>query len=65
MSEPLVLWMFMLLVQQAGLAGGAGADKFACESSRAAMIHEMEDMGQQIISASQCAPVTLIPYKKA
>lgn len=65
MTEALVVWIFMLLVQQAGLSGGAGADKVACEASRAAAVHELEEMGMQIIGASECTPVTLKPYKKA
>ena len=65
MTEPLLIWVFMLLLQQQGMAGGAGADKDACDAARTNMIHEMSEMGQQIIAASNCAPFTLIPYSKS
>ena len=64
MSEALVIWVFMLLVQQQGMAGGAGADKPACEVARASMIHDMEEMGQAIIASSACEKFTLNPYAK-
>ena len=64
MTEPLLIWVFMLLVQQQGMAGGAGADKFACQVARDNMIKELDEMGQQIIAASECGPFTLSPYKK-
>lgn len=63
MTESLILWVFMLLIQQQGMAGGAGADKFACQVARTNMIRDLSEVGQQIIAASECVPFTLAPYK--
>lgn len=64
MSTPLVIWVFMVLVQQQGMAGGAGADKPACEAARTNLIAEMKTMGQEIIAASECQKFTLTPPTK-
>lgn len=64
MSAPLVIWVFMLLMQQEGMAGGAGADKFACEAARTNLIDEMKSMGREILAASECQQFTLTPPAK-
>lgn len=63
MSAPLIIWVFMVLMQQQGMAGGAGADKFACEAARTGLIDEMKSLGQDILAASECIQVTLTPVK--
>ena len=63
MSEALVIWTFIFLVQQAGMVGGAGADKESCLEAREQAMNEMKAMGQQIIAASDCTQLTLEPVK--
>ena len=64
MTEALVLYVYMILAQQVGITGGAGADKAACDAARTAMIQEMKDLGQDIIAASECEKFTLQPYAR-
>ena len=52
--EPIILWMFLAVVQMKGLAGGAQATQAACEEARQEALAHL-----QVIAITPCAPVTL------
>jgi len=63
MTEALVIWVFLLLVQQQGMVGGAGADYDACIAARAHSVQEVSDIGLSLIAQSDCVPLKLEPVK--
>ena len=64
MSEALVIWMFMLLIQQDGMGVGAAASRADCEERQLQAVAEARALGQQIIAMSECQAVTLNPVKE-
>ena len=65
MSEAIVIWIFVMILQQQGMVGGQTSDKDTCESSRVAAITEARAMGQEILAVSECQQITSSPLKKA
>lgn len=64
MSEALVIWMFMLLIQQDGMGVGAASSRADCEERQVQAVAEARALGQHIIAMSECQAVTLNPVKE-
>lgn len=63
MAETLVIWIFIILVQQQGMMGGAGADRPACLEARSHALTELKELGSDIIAMSDCQSLKLEPAK--
>ena len=52
--EPIILWMFLAVMQMKGLAGGAQTTQAACEEARQEVLAKLE-----VIAITECSAVTL------
>jgi hypothetical protein len=63
MTEALVLWVFMVLIQQQGMVVSGGSSLTSCEEGLAAALTDAKALSQQVLAISECQQITLKPVK--
>ena len=64
MSEALVIWVFMILLQQSGMGVGAAKTEEDCKERQVQAVAEHRALGQHILAVSECQEITLNPVKE-